>query len=416
LGSKRSRTESPPLATQNAAQSSLWSDDSQGLVGSDALSNAPLTKSQSTPDTSSTQLNLILEKLCSSEENARNRDLEISSKIARILDVVDQLTERNIQLEKALADLERRFNERDQNGSRSIDERSNDNLNSNPAPENQQLPPRASNPSTDSTRTWASIAQSPASELLVSANAKAKASVSTKARSAGMTALAALAAPRPSTRRRFSGTTAVYIGGFSFQKLRNIWAALKTARFQISRIFDIQWIGKTVLEFIVAQDYELQFVSELTTTNTYRVLDFDPTSNARAASKEQAETAMRSFAVRCAKNVIFNRDGPVRDHFSNLAEKAAGSNADLKILLEVEFERARIARDAEIEDIEGTLSVSDGEYSPEQIQSAKRLMFLVPTHSLAQQVLDSIKTSKSAQVDASASGDQFGSGQATSGW
>ena len=231
-----------------------------------------------------------------------------------------------------------------------------------------------------------------------------------------MSALAALAVPRQSTRRRISETSAVYIGGFAFQKLRNIWAALKEARFQVSRIVEIQWIGKTVLEFIVAQDYELQFVSELKTTNTYRVLNFDPTSNTRATSKEQAETAMRSFAVRCAKNVISGRDGPLRDHFTNLAEKAAHSNEQLKAILEIEFSRARAAREAEIQDIEGVLAVSDEEYSPEKIQCAKRLMFLVPTHPLAMQVLASIQTPKSAQADTSAGGGQWITEPATSGW
>ena len=87
----------------------------------------------------------------------------------------------------------------------------------------------------------------------------------------------------------------------------------------------------------------------------------------------------------------------------------------MKAILDVEFARAHAAREADIQDIEGMLAVSDGEYSPEQIQSAKRLVVLVPTHPLALQVLASRQTPKSAQADNSAGGGQSTTEPVTSG-
>jgi hypothetical protein len=238
---------------------------------------------------------------------------------------------------------------------------------------------------------------------------KASESISSLTRSAGISALQKLASPKIRSKPQINSTTAIYIGGFAFQKLRNVWAALKEARFQISRIVEIQWIGKTVLEFIVAQDYELQFVSEMKATNSFKILKFDPTSNSRAISAEQSETAMRSFAVRCVKNIIFGSSSILRNHFKKVADKAVESNTALKVFLDVEYKRAIDARDVEIAAIEASLNVINPEFSSEHLKDARRLLVLSPGHDLAKQVLDKLKS-------VSAGGGQWETEPATSGW
>jgi hypothetical protein len=417
-GSKRTRIESSPPKSPVGPSSGLWNDDTEGINMTPVAVRLPRHQDNAPPprdsaplphDASphprqqenndlSSRVDEIMKFLIQNSSKSEARDQQNADKLGQVLDVVAKLTERNEKLELSLQEMEIKFQnvlqrvETIENEARAIEllptpeiiisSSTNDNIQTQPI-NTPQI-------------TWASIAKSAPSEQTLSARAKAITSVSSENRKSGISALTDLATKRTFSRRPITETKALYIGGFSFQKLSNVWNAMRKARFQTSRIVEIQWIGKTVLEFIVAQDYALQFSSEMEATKSFRILDFNPASNTRATSEAQAETTMRCFAVRCAKNIVFGNTPIVKEHFNRVADKAARSNPKLKEFLDAELQRASEARESEIAELEAMLSVVDTEITEEQFKMANRLQILDPLNTISQQILEQNIQARSA--------------------
>ena len=243
-------------------------------------------------------------------------------------------------------------------------------------------------PAESTPTTWAAVA---ASDNLL--RQKAKNSINNEQRVQGITALKTLALTKEKSRTNL--TTALYVGGFEFQKLSLIWKALRAARFQISRIVEIQWIGKTVLEIVVASDYHTQFASELIATNSFRILKFDPSSHSKAISTAQSETAMRCFAIRIVKNSLFGRTDASKNHFQRVGREASLKNPQLKAIISEEWNRGLATKNAEIISLETTLQnfQNSSPATDDVIATAERLLALSPGHPLAIQLMDSSLTS-----------------------
>ena len=190
-------------------------------------------------------------------------------------------------------------------------------------------------------QSWAYIAQSSLNDSTSLANAKARENLIQQKRTKLISNLSKLAKPRSNYQ---ANTKSIYVGGFEFLKIRTIWKALYNAKFQISRIVNIQWIGRTVLDIVVNADYELQFISELSQNKKFRILNFNPSFNEKAISSEANESIMRNFSIRCIKNILNPKNSTVcMNHFKSLAEQYCRQNPDLKKLYDEEWIKAKAA-------------------------------------------------------------------------
>jgi len=237
------------------------------------------------------------------------------------------------------------------------------------------------------------IAKSSPSERHHLALQKAKITVSRPERFDGFQALALLKCKTkrllPKRRLEIGKTKAIYFSGFEFQKLSAIWNALKKAWFKTSLIASIQWVGKTVLEFVIATDYEDEFSFELTSNKdlNFKVIKFDPTQNSKATTLEQSEYAMKAFVVRCVKNVFLSSNLVARRHFELLAEKSCNMNPKLKSIYDVEFLHCKTEIEKETTDLISKLSQLGAEEDSDYLISIKRLQLIQPTHPLIIQYL-----------------------------
>jgi hypothetical protein len=235
---------------------------------------------------------------------------------------------------------------------------------------------------------WAIIAKSSPIDRHHLAQQKAKVTISRPERLEGFQALTLLTCKTkrvPQKRKLEIGKTkALYFSGFEFQKLSTIWNALKKAWFKTSLIASIQWVGKTVLEFIIATDYEDEFSSELTSNKklNFKIIKFDPTQNLKATTLEQSEYAMKAFVVRCVKNIFLSSNLVARHHFELLAEKSCNLNPNLKSIFDVEFLQCKNELEKETTDLINKLSQLGAEDDSDYLISIQRLRLLQPTHPL----------------------------------
>lgn len=274
------------------------------------------------------------------------------SKMNFLLDSFDILLKKNQALEKKIEDLEDKFKTINSSNyisssnlissSNYISSKENILITNGPiiptvSLHSNDLPSLNSESSTF--HTWASIAKAPPSLQPKLAYQKANQTIRSNQRNDLVSKLSTVAKPRkPSS----VTTQSVYVAGFEFLKIRDIWNALFNARFQVSRIINIQWIGKTVLDIVVAEDYQLQFVSELTLNKSFRILNFDPSTNSKAQNPAQQETSMRAFAVRCIKNITnpSNSDACV-NHFKAMSENYCQRNQELSKIFNEEWIKSK---------------------------------------------------------------------------
>lgn len=215
--------------------------------------------------------------------------------------------------------------------------------------------------SSSSTTTWASIARANPQDVPRLARAKAQENIQINDRAKLISQLSRVAKPRilPDTNK--SHSKSVYVAGFDFIKIREIWKALAEARFQVSRIINIQWIGKSVLDIVVYDDYHLQFISELTLNRQFRILTFNPSCNSKAITPAQNETAMRAFAVRCIKNITNPLNTPTCvNHFKTISEDYCSRNPDLSKIFSQEWERIKSTISAQQPDSAESVQTSAG--------------------------------------------------------
>jgi hypothetical protein len=303
--------------------------------------NQTTTTNPNHTTTSSTDLSSKLDNLTTIILSMKT---DSDSKMDFLLSSLDKLITKNQDLEQKLANLSARLQiTEDKLKTSSLLNSSNATF--------PTIPPHSSNTtrSTSATHgnssndysrtTWASIAKAPLEHQTNLAQTKARENITTNRRSALVAQLSTIAKTRTPL---ISATSSVYVAGFEYIKLREIWKALYTARFQVSRIINIQWIGKTVLDIVVSADYHLQFVSELALNNKFRILTFNPSCNLKAQSAEQNETAMRAFAMRCIKNITnVSNSTTCINHFKNISQQYCNKNPDLSKIFAEEWNRAK---------------------------------------------------------------------------
>ena len=365
-------------------------------------SQIELTSSTSNHSTLDAKLDKLADMFLEFQRKSLESSEKHESNFNRMLTSVDTILTKNIALENRVNELTLRLEAMEEKLKSTSDSTSpqNNPINnlSQPLDTIDRVEVTSNQPS------WATIAKSTPTERPQLAITKAKLSIARPDRIEGINALSSLASQRlPPKRRPASGeTSAVYFGGFEFQKLRNIWSALKKAKFQASRIVSIQWIGRTVLEFIVDTVYEEQFVAELTSSNNskFKLLDFDPTKNKQSTSPEQSESVYRAFSMRCVKNILYSENTVLKNHFESLAHTACTENPQLKSIFDVEYQRCKEELQKEIEEIIYDAVEIGADEHPEYGQKMRRLALVHPEHTLVTEYLRKKATADSEPSEA----------------
>lgn len=130
----------------------------------------------------------------------------------------------------------------------------------------------------------------------------------------------------------------VYIYGFQFCHLKDLKKKLFNFGFRMSSIFNLQFIGKRVLEFLIAEEYYVKFIETVGLLGKFvQVIDkFDArVVNKAGATVEDNEFAAQQFALRAVRNIV-NGKPSVRDFFQRMVEE---SGTSVKKLVEKELKK-----------------------------------------------------------------------------
>jgi hypothetical protein len=201
---------------------------------------------------------------------------------------------------------------------------------------------------------WAAITALP--NPSTHARLKAKENAQHPDRKEGFEALKNLILKSQPKKSKDSKPTAVlHVAGLPFVKYSVIWDLLRRARFQTSRIFNMQWIGKSIVEFIVDETYKIQFEAEIMEFRG-RIIKFDPSKNVKASTPEQATHAKRCFVIRCVKNILYSQNILVKHHFEKLVNDALQSDPETKLLMDEEMEKGLKAKHLSIESLVASLT------------------------------------------------------------
>ena len=378
IKNKRPRTESPS-PTSTVTQENLrmdWNDfpmdlDNDASTEADFLPAAPETPAQSLETQHSPgnaqvdSSNQILSMLTSFRRETIDNQIRQSNRMTELIDLVATLTTKNQELESKLAALTTRI--------------------ANLEDTYVTTPPQPLSPSLSSPQpvaqvvktTWASVAA--ASPV---ARQKAIENSQLSHRQEGFTALKDLLRKRAVPTAADVKTSVVYVAGFEFAKYGILWKALRSARFQTSRIFSMQWIGKSILECVVAADYKVQFSAEIEVAGC-KIRDFDASKNVNAVSAEQVSLSKRNFIVRCIKNILFARNEIARNHFKKVADAACAADEEHRSIFENEFAVAKQAKISMIQDLVEKIQSGDLEIQ-EYHKCLKELTDLDPQHAVVQ--------------------------------
>lgn len=201
---------------------------------------------------------------------------------------------------------------------------------------------------------WAAITALP--NPSTHARIKAKENSQHPDRKEGFEALRKLIVTSQPKKSKDSMPTAVlHVAGLPFVKYSVIWNLLRRARFQTSRIFNMQWIGKSIVEFIVDETYKIQFEAEIMEFRG-RIITFDPSKNVKASTPEQATHAKRCFVIRCVKNILYSQNILVKNHFEKLVNDAQQSDPETKLLMDEEMEKGLKTKQSSIESLVASLT------------------------------------------------------------
>ena len=201
---------------------------------------------------------------------------------------------------------------------------------------------------------WAAITALP--NPTTHARLKAKENAQHPDRKEGFEALRKMIVTTQAMNSKESMPTAVlHVADLPFVKYSVIWNLLRRARFQTSRIFNMQWIGKSIVEFIVDQTYKIQFEAEIMEFRG-RIINFDPSKNVKASTPEQATHAKRCFVIRCVKNILYSQNILVKNHFEKLVNDAQQSDPETKLLMDEEMEKGLKTKQLSIESLVASLT------------------------------------------------------------
>jgi hypothetical protein len=331
------------------------------------------TQSSSVPLENDVSNAAILDMLTDFRRDTLIMQSKQQTKFDSVFNLLDKVVNKNIELEKKLEQLHDRLI--------ALEGRE-----PTVSPPQLSLPPSnvMSLPSNPSSVTWAAVASLPPQVAVQKATENSQ----SMSRSNGFIALKNLVKKRTSrTRNDLEDTSVVNITGFEFQKYGPIWKALRAAKFQTSRIHNMQWIGKTVLEFVVSADYKTQFSAEIEVAG-FKVRDFDCSKNVNAVTPQQATLAKTSFVIRVVKNILFHSNMAVRGHFQKVADAACAADEETADIYQKEFDKASAVRNDKIATLIDSLvmsELSDEDYAKQIME----LCELDSNHSLVREFFNS---------------------------
>ena len=130
-------------------------------------------------------------------------------------------------------------------------------------------------------------------------------------------------------------TRLMYVNGFSFIKIKDLRSKLYEMHFIMSKIYNIRWIGKFTLEFLIDESYAKAFEKRIEEFKGFINIapTYDPRKckDASNASVERQHEATRRFAINAAKIVATTNREKVKlfyQSYINSAGKKAREIAD----------------------------------------------------------------------------------------
>jgi hypothetical protein len=108
----------------------------------------------------------------------------------------------------------------------------------------------------------------------------------------------------------------VYVSGLNFVTLTAIRQLLYNARFFMSKIRNISWVGRSHLEFLLLEEYAPLFESQIAKTSVLTIVhDFDPRVHHKDNRPIALQEAQERFAARVSKIINNTRTDSVKEFF-----------------------------------------------------------------------------------------------------
>jgi hypothetical protein len=131
--------------------------------------------------------------------------------------------------------------------------------------------------------------------------------------------------PANSTAEKKNNVRLFYIQGFNFLKIAKIKELLFAARFHLSKIKSIQWIGRTVLEVVVDDQYSSLFKKHIEDTHVLCILPkFDARKHNKVLTPEAQAMAEERFASRIGKILASEADQTIKNFYSDYVSESGG--------------------------------------------------------------------------------------------
>jgi hypothetical protein len=116
----------------------------------------------------------------------------------------------------------------------------------------------------------------------------------------------------------------LYVNGLNFITLREVRSLLYNARFLMSKIRNVSWIGRSHLEFLIESDYEVYFRQQITDLHVLSILeDFDARVHSKDPSPAALSDAQDRFAARVERILVNTHQEQVRSFFTNYVRQSA---------------------------------------------------------------------------------------------
>ena len=114
----------------------------------------------------------------------------------------------------------------------------------------------------------------------------------------------------------------IYISGIPFMTLRELRGLLYNARVVMSKILNISWCGRSIVEVITTAEYGFAFSNLIKKINVWNIVsDYDP-SIGLGRTDEAKERAQEGFIRRIAKAMVSSPSNTVKHFYQGIINKS----------------------------------------------------------------------------------------------
>jgi hypothetical protein len=127
----------------------------------------------------------------------------------------------------------------------------------------------------------------------------------------------------------------LYIGNLPHLRLSELKSHLFNLRIQLSKILNLAYVGKSIVEFLIMEDYEASFRARISLLSLNLIEKYDPsTARDPKATEEIRETVRQAFRLRLAHIADQSTREPVRAFFRAWLDSTDPSSLSSRISTE----------------------------------------------------------------------------------